>query len=66
MRIIALCAGLLLASTAAYADGRGIYQPDDMQTARADMRADKRATAQANAKGAAKTQTAARRNFVRQ
>ena len=45
MRIIALCAGLLLASTAAYADKRGIYHPDDMQTARADIRADRRATA---------------------
>ena len=50
MRIIALCAGLLLASTAAYADPRGIYRPDDMQTARADIRADKRATALAKAK----------------
>lgn len=42
MQIIALCAGLLLASTAAYADPRGIYRPDDMQTARADIKADKR------------------------
>ena len=50
MRIIALCAGLLLASTTAYADKRGIYHPDDMQTARADIRADKRATALAKAK----------------
>jgi hypothetical protein len=47
MRIIALCAGLLLASTAAHADKRSIYHPDDMQTARADIRADKRATARA-------------------
>ena len=66
MRIIALCAGLLLASTAAYADKRGIYHPDDMQTARADIRADKRATALAKAKRATEAETAARRNFVRQ
>ena len=52
MRIIALCAGLLLASTAAYGDKRGIFHPDDMQTARADIRADKRATALAKAKRA--------------
>ena len=50
MRIIALCAGLLLASTAAYADKRGIYHPDDMRTARADIRADKRATALAKSR----------------
>jgi hypothetical protein len=36
---------MMLASTAAYADKRGLYQPDDMQTARADIRADRRATA---------------------
>ena len=42
MRIIALCAGVLLASTAAYADTRGIFRRDDMQTARADIRADRR------------------------
>ena len=40
-----LVALMLLASTAAYADKRGPYQPDDMQTARADVRADRRATA---------------------
>jgi hypothetical protein len=50
MRIIALCAGLLLASTAAYADKRGLYHPDDMRTARADIRADKRATALAKSR----------------
>jgi hypothetical protein len=51
MLIIALCAGLLLASTAAYADPRGIWPPDDMQTARANIRADKRATALAKLNG---------------
>ena len=66
MRSFALCAGLVLASTAAYADKRGIYHPDDMQTARADIRADKRATALAKAKRATEAETAARRNFVRQ
>jgi hypothetical protein len=40
-----LVALMLLASTAAYADKRGLYQPDGMQTARADIRADRRATA---------------------
>jgi hypothetical protein len=57
---------LVLASTAAYADKRGIYHPDDMQTARADIKADKRATALAKAKRATEAETAARRNFVRQ
>ena len=49
MRFIALCAGVLLASTAAYADSRRIFHRDDMQTARADIRADRRAAALARA-----------------
>jgi hypothetical protein len=49
MRFIALCAGVLLASTAAYADSRGIFHPDDMQTARADIRANKADRAKAEA-----------------
>jgi hypothetical protein len=40
-----LVALMLLASTAAYADKRGLNHSDDMQTARADIRADRRATA---------------------
>jgi hypothetical protein len=43
MKKYLLAAALVLAcAPAAHAEGRGIYQVDDMKTARADVRANKR------------------------